>query len=68
MRALEQRAAAAAAQARRARVHDLRERLQQELPTARVEETAAGLEVSGDGLLRRWLEDASIRFVTRRRR
>lgn len=66
MKALEKRAAEVVATARDARIAELRDTLALRLPEADIRMTADTVEVTGEGLLRRWLEDSSLRFIGRK--
>ncbi|WP_237219819.1 hypothetical protein [Sphingomonas arenae] len=68
MKALEKRAAEVVIAARDARIVELRDTLALQLSQADVRVTGDAVEVTGEGLLRRWLEDSSLRFVGRNRR
>ena len=63
MKALEKRAAELAARAKDARLDQLRVALDEKFARGAVEMSDDAIEVTGEGLLRRWLEDASIRFI-----
>lgn len=65
MRALEKRAEYAADQALHKRLRELETELRTQLPSAQLEVFSDRIEVRGEGLLRRWLGEASLRFMTR---
>ena len=68
MKALEKRATELARETERTRLSEVEAHLGEALPAAEIKRSRDAIEVSGQGLLRAWLEDASLRFIARRRR
>lgn len=68
MKALENHAEEVAAQAAEARLNELQGVLAEQFGQAAVERRGGEIEIIGEGLLRRWLEDASVRFLAAARK
>lgn len=68
MKALENHVEKVAAQAAEARLNELQTLLGEQFGQAAVERSGDEIEIIGEGLLRRWLEDASVRFIAAARK
>lgn len=68
MRALQEQAERLGRRAQSQRIEEIAADFREQLPADRVVTNGDTVEVSGDGLLRRWLEDASLRFAVARRK